>query len=832
MIDIQKFNGLFTNADEEDLSPEYLTELQNMRPVNGKLVRTYGIGKLIDTALAVAADNIYTFIDDNLSGDKIYLAVYINGTTKAVTIYGYSAAPTPAWIAIGTGVLTDFAALDTYYHLNGQNQIIFADNILRILPGRTALPDTSHAGRGIWIGYINRNFFDGLYLASTYGAKFFNYPCNLFKPAFTVSHLTPSNGPFNTDGNGEAKYYRMSYVYDGIQESLLSDTVSVDYPSTLSNKVYLGSFGIFQFAITKASHEKRITAIKIYRTDGDIVDGSKSKDDIGGPFKLIHTIDLLRLAADKEYRGTANGYSGRYEIYVYGITHTFNAGYDYKFKVGTSATLIVVDNPGAGAKTIFHRASSSFSDEHWNESWELWEDDGGGYDKVEEGTSGLYCGMYVVIVDEDLGINNLAGGALVAAGGLISTSFIIEYNYRKAIKILAPSLAVDAAYDVVITNPTDGNYYIEDDTPSSGDVKFTFFDTGMRGGEAYPLLAEKSIDINAKFNRTIGGRLWMGNIILDPEGVAEVHNDWGAYSELDQYDNHPVSNVMTFPDREGGECKGIAEIFGNPVFLKRQGIFLVDVKSSLSDPSRWFVRESVHNIGNLADYGFIEAVGALFVCYHDGIYRLYPNNIAGSDTTPTERLKITDSIEDIYLGLTLSQKENIVSSYDPLRNEIVFKWLRTIGGTPTQETYAHNVNTEEWRQINTGVAIGIMSKDENSQIMVYNSTDKKIYSFDNVTYKESSLVSIKTKTFDVSSERKGIVRAIWVTYKSAVALTLKIFLENSATAETTTYTLPIAITSTTYKVSLKVRAKKIKVEIGAAASTSDIEIHRIQIEHD
>ncbi len=272
-----------------------------------------------------------------------------------------------------------------------------------------------------------------------------------------------------------------------------------------------------------------------------------------------------------------------------------------------------------------------------------------------------------------------------------------------------------------------------------------FFDTGLTDGAAHPLDGEVSVTINGKFARVISERLWQGNIVMDPGNTAEAHVDWASYSELGQYDVNPVSNVIRLTDREGGEITGIAEIFGMPVILKKQAIIAIDSKSNPSTPASWTIGESAHNIGNLAPKGYIEVAGSLYVCYIDGIYRISPNNLADTDSTPTERLKITGPIENVYLALSQSQKEAITVGFNPLYGEIVW----TLGSA----IYAFDVDAESWREITTAVTPGIFAADENGNLIVYRDSDKKIYTFDEATAKESVAVTERTRVFELSTER-------------------------------------------------------------------------------
>ena len=436
-------------------------------------------------------------------------------------------------------------------------------------------------------------------------------------------------------------------------------------------------------------------------------------------------------------------------------------------------------------------------------------------------------------------------------------------------------------------SPSKGMYSVSFSSPNSS---YAFYDTYLTAGAEHPLVGEVSVKVNGEFAQIIGGRLWQGNIVLDPGGKNEVHEDWVSFSELNQYDVNPVSNIMTVPDREGGSVMGVAELFGCPVIMKKQGLFFIDIKSVVAPP--FPVNESKHNIGNIAKHGYIEVAGHLYVVWHDGIYRLNVNNLAASDSTPTESLRITDSIEDMYRALTATEKATIHSAYDKNTSEILFSWKRSGNVTATAagaEGYmvvtsaAHGLNigdivhhkitgytegqsvitavtansftiylsysyyatsgtweircvwafdiiTNQWRQIYTWQLPDLYAYDENSNVLAYDDYTKKIYS---TTVNENANCKVVTKTFPISDLRKEVVRAIWLTYKAGSALTMSLYVDNSATALTTTYTFPANTVATTVKVSPKIRAMKLKIEISQENSATYLaDIDRIDIEHD
>ena len=70
IITIGTFDGVWTNADLEDVPTGVLSECKNMQSKNGKLVKTFGFGAKIPVALekagAVAGDCLIVFWQDDM----------------------------------------------------------------------------------------------------------------------------------------------------------------------------------------------------------------------------------------------------------------------------------------------------------------------------------------------------------------------------------------------------------------------------------------------------------------------------------------------------------------------------------------------------------------------------------------------------------------------------------------------------------------------------------------------------------------------------------------------------------------------------------------------
>ena len=396
---------------------------------------------------------------------------------------------------------------------------------------------------------------------------------------------------------------------------------------------------------------------------------------------------------------------------------------------------------------------------------------------------------------------------------------LIVDNVANAVRVSQPvATGIRAQFSNVgyeVLSPSKGLYTAD---LSGSTITYRIYDTNLTSLGFHALEGEVSIDVHGRFARVINGRLFQADIVLDPAGKKEEHRDWVAWSELNQLDVNPVSNVKDVTDREGGECTGLEELFNMVVIAKRMALVTIDPQAAPNTPVSWPVVESAHNIGNLAPEGMIHAAGRVFVCHSDGIYALRANNLADTDSTPTERLRVSEPIGDVYQALSPYQIEAIKAGWDQQTSEVVF----TLG----DDNWAFNVDDDTWRQITPGQRLTVPGLDENARLIFYSEDDDRIYGTAAV---ESVVSVVKTKTFVVSDERKDVIRRGFVTYTSPVALTLSLYLDNATTA-TRSITLAAKTTKTTVKFGLKTRAQRIVLEITSPSGTDQVRIAALKAE--
>lgn len=543
---------------------------------------------------------------------------------------------------------------------------------------------------------------------------------------------------------GEIRYYKFTYIYDGVQESLLSEPMKVEMFPT--------SFPAFFMPMRTAGHNLRITGMNVYR--------SREKE---GPYHRIIHLDFLREAGKfQRPTGTTNGVTScRRKIYIPSLAGTDidGDGDDIQIKLkprdhspGDSTwdnvTAITMDSE-TESNGVFTLAAgeNDLCEDFWDCAWRLAEDGGTDWSSpAYYGTSGAYAGYKTLLYESALDETTYSGGVVVLDSGMSASNFgpvwdsddqtgfagtarVIRDNYKRAVHVAwmlgsnDPTDKTEFVSDVesFIVTIQEGLYYFGTFTGSypDGSYGYIFFDPNHPRGRGHPLEGEISIETNGAFARIIGGSLWQGNLVLDPSREAEVHDDWICKSLPGQFDVNPASNVMRFPDREGGEITGIAELFGNVIVLKRQSIRAIK-------PNSGAVTEVVHNIGNIAKDGYVEGPDGLYICFYDGIYRLQPNNLAPSDQTPLERMRVSEAISNVYDAMDLTQKQAIKAIYNQWTSEILYAFTYTTGGTDYPVVWAYNTSRGTWREIKTvtenGVVdLSVFALDEQARVLAFES---------------------------------------------------------------------------------------------------------------
>lgn len=733
------------------------------------------------------------------------------------------------WIELFQSLSTD-QEFDLY-HKADRNPIVMDSQILRIYPGAVGeiTPvSTPYEAKGLWYGYIDRDFYDGLYSAgSEYTAGFRAYDKTPLTPiAYTNSNTV--GGDIALDGwdtEDTKEYIRYSFMYDGDQESLLSPPIFTTIATAVDKAVF--RLKLYDGTVGDARDNPRITGIRIYSVPGS-ADGAVAT--------LIREVNFTLKASDRTLYST----TGKAALHV------------WLSNISTAQKALITGYLTAGSAYVGHGDGSldayfteivSFEDlsndgclillsvtepfDEWDGDWHISDSNAGGkaanIQFSAPGNIGGYFGENV-LKDTDVDFSGLNPIGLSIASTDLTGNQAFVCSSDKSLAVLR---VAKYALEINSDNNTETAFkYHIDAQPyvfyTSGTYYslFAILDFANTQGDAYGLQGVKYTKVNPDFAKVMSGRLFWLSGILDPGGENEERLASLGYSEYEQYDVLPVGNLIKFNDREGGGGTGLEELFGRPVVTFKQGISILNV-SDVS-PSNWVISESPHNIGNIAKQGMVSAQGKVYVCYYDGIYALTANNLAETDMTPTDRLKISFPIEDKYLALSQTQKEAIVGEYDQAKEEILWQ----LG----DEQWAFSTDTGYWREVlqyitgTTKTTIDIITIDENADLMFYDETDDAIRSFTNPAAVPTLM---RTKKYNIAIERDELLRYMWVFNPYSDAMTITPYMDGVALPTTV-----VSASTAKQKIVIKRRGLDFQVQVSWASSSNNNELKRVGLEYD
>ena len=127
---------------------------------------------------------------------------------------------------------------------------------------------------------------------------------------------------------------------------------------------------------------------------------------------------------------------------------------------------------------------------------------------------------------------------------------------------------------------------------------------------------DASIATRYKTAKMMNGRLFVANVMLDPDDTREIHSNWIMFSEIGKPD------IMDIGE---GEITKIDELAGNLVAFSTNSIYRLNVPSY--DPLQWSLMEAVQSIGCSAIDGVLTIKGQMFFCSPEAMYMMDANFI-------------------------------------------------------------------------------------------------------------------------------------------------------------------------------------------------------------
>ena len=488
-------------------------------------------------------------------------------------------------------------------------------------------------------------------------------------------------------------YYKFVPVFDGNQEHPLPEGFSFAEITNESKTLRVG------LKVNKGSgstggvenFNPRITAIKVYRSYSATATGN-----LDPVFYHISTIPLSTKDGHEDDIGTLSVEPMDNKFYfsnlvnndgvtvddgmvnAWGSGNTFTIHFnatanDSGYEVDTSADF-PTDNR-------FIMNNSWGTTDKFNTVWTLKEDDTQNNNQYYSYFNrGGFCGKNCVVNTNWAWHSGEMDGAVLYSASPAIEQVVID-SMDGALK-LSDDLTQTSAFTATLT---DGYRY----EISSDDITIHFYDYALNDQSLHPLGNKTKVTVNHKYATYLGGRLFVGNVRLDPDGDSEDHQDWIIYSELLQPDVLPIVNYIQIKDSQGGQITGLGKHLGSLVVFMERGVYRLDVPST--DPSQFSLLEEEENFGCVAPNSIITIGSQTFFAGEDNAYVIDP----GFSISP-----ITEPIKDVYQG-----KSNLEQSrffYDPKKSRMLCRF-----GSDKQNIYSFDIRQSRsgkavWSQLDMG----------------------------------------------------------------------------------------------------------------------------------
>lgn len=248
--------------------------------------------------------------------------------------------------------------------------------------------------------------------------------------------------------------------------------------------------------------------------------------------------------------------------------------------------------------------------------------------------------------------------------------------------------------DIDLFQITDSGNLSQTYVPSTGALTIGFTDKGEADGSLAKVPDGTITDLRWLYSENHGGRMFVGNVLLDPSGINEYYPDMINFSEAGMPATIPIINFIRIRDPEGGGVQGLKSMGDSLIVFMEYGIYRLRIPSI--DPSSYSVLESNEFIGCVAPRSIVKVEDKVYFCGNNNIYAID----ASFNITP-----IGSSILNKWVAET--EKVKTIASYDPIKEVVLFRF-----GRVKPDLYEFNIRTGEWNKIQTQGNVSSMAVGE------------------------------------------------------------------------------------------------------------------------
>ena len=804
--------GIFTNVDQDDMTPGFASELDNFyldKP--GKLYKREGALYLDEINSFNALRSLFKMVDADHANGAQWIAFDKESDSSVKIWYSDDAA---TW----TSLLDSAVAVASVDEMTAFR--VF--QILRMAISPSFPPQHYQ--------YYKRKFFADGYDHSDGSPVWAIKTAALVAPADHVTFANTSQLTYG--GSNEAGYYmyKITAVYDGNQESLLSaGGWQVHVQVTTGIRGVILTLTVDE---TDAEWSPRVLFYKLYRSFD--TDGYAEED---GFFQLIDTISTQNLFAkailtldrtmekrfhDKESPWGANNMSPtgtdplnspsngdtKHRIRI------ISDGNRYDIVSNTTTLITTNDDIQAGDAAYF---AEPYDLEIWTYVISVWAYTSTPYSGTE-GYGGEKCFHE------------------------LNAAWKVNEHLHKVINFESSRVGLILGND---DECIAHNSAVTQDTGilsifskhlwkgSTGAYTLYVIDSGLLDKGPHPLAGITSITVNYRYAVYFMGRNWVGDVAIDPDGDNELHPDWVMYSEIDQLDVIANKNYLPPLTKRGGKLLGIEilEKASSLVFFYRNVIGLLSAPRA--DPQYWDNTLATEGMGVFNQASYASTPYGIIFASDSGLYLL--DSAGNLIDTP-----LSGPIEDEWLTAAgnASAETNFSVMYMPAKRLVYVKMS-------SSQTQIHVLTLKsilgdypKWNKMQLGsisssqvnMARGFV--DEANKFFFHGWELDPIYTIGSgQTGTESFSTKFKSAYFRLGNMIKDhLVRYLYLAHKGDQAITPTLFLNDGATSVAGS-SISAAATGEHKTVKFKRRGRNAAIQLASAASTSiDLEIRGLEME--
>lgn len=630
-------------------------------------------------------------------------------------------------------------------------------------------------------------------------------------------------------------YYKAVPVFDGVQEALLGESHAY-FKNPQADKAFE-----IRLDIDTNNFNKRITGINLYRAFSTSLDIEPSYYFVKAiPLKTKSThsdradLDAANIGQIVYIPGedfTQSEYSS-YTHFFFGWTggsgeYATTPGVTSPYQITSKHNEYLVLTPHSGTAIV-----EGIDNSAWDRPWTI--TDSTNSNPSSSGTKNrAYAGRDVIVdPDGDYSSNKYTNWVAYDSSG---NNAIIEQNNAKAFRLNQDFGSYSANVDIDIS---DGYRY----EISSNNVYIYMYDKGYLDGAPHHLDGVKSAKVNYKYGAELNGRLFVGNVITDPDDAAEVYKNWLMYSEMNQPDVIPLDNFISIDDPQGGEITGVINFNGDLVVFSERGIFRLDVPSL--DPSGWSLSETSPNIGCIAPESIVQHNGIAYFMGRKNIYALMPNfNVMPIGNNILDVIESSGNLISSIFEIDY-KNESLLCRIARASNEVLYTMHIPTFQFGERTIWGKHVYSDDTGLLLSSGLNNIVSDENLETYIVTNDEDAgnvktKLISLAGVNGNEGRHFIYKTNFIQINKASKtSKVRKINVTHKgihSSVDAKLKVYIDKSSSVFKT-LDFPDDDNETDGQITtfrIGCRAKFIQFEISSgSASARDVEISKIEVEYE